>query len=375
MARPGLPSARVTRRSRFFSTSRSVIDEHVALGVADDLLARGGRPCGGEDGEPAEHRAFVGTEQVVAPPDRRTQGAVAAGALAGRRVQQKAPVAESDRELLGLEVGEPGRRHLEREGQSLEVDADPGQRRRVRGVAHEAGAYATGLPHQQLHRGHRGETGRIVGGGRPRHLQRRHREGALRGHVQPLPAGGEHAQAGGGPEHLDDDLAQAVDPLAPVQHQQHPGAAQRRGQPLADLVGGATAQIERPVDRQQRLGRAAAAGQVHRPAAGEAVHDHTGQGVCKRRLAHSRWTSEREQPGLRGRERSGQGLELGSAPHQQVGAVGQEAGRSNDRPRHPAIVGRNRPRRVGPGFEPAARQPSERRGSQSGRRGCWRWTP
>ena len=106
---------------------------------------------GGERRRGAQHRPFVGGEQLVAPVDRRTQGAVAVvGSGADVEDVQARPEGASER--LEAESGDSGRRQLDPERHALEGGADLRDRLPIGGAARAVG---TGSDHpldEQRHR-------------------------------------------------------------------------------------------------------------------------------------------------------------------------------------------------------------------------------
>ncbi len=101
------------------------------LGVGDDVFGGVRTKASGEDSEAPEHGLLFLAEEVVAPVERRPEGALALG--------RRSPPVSEDRELVVEPVGElrrrehaqPGGGELDRERDPLERSTDPLNRIRV----------------------------------------------------------------------------------------------------------------------------------------------------------------------------------------------------------------------------------------------------
>ena len=214
----------------------------------------------GEDRQPLEHPLLGGFEQRVAPFDRRPEGLLALGHVAGRAAEELEAAAEPVAQRLRREQAEAGGRELDRERQAVEPAADLGDRRGVV-VGHvEVGAHGAGAVDEQLDRLDRLQLGR----GDPvpdrrRQAERRHGIDVLDADVERLAAGDQqlHLRAlveqlgrhPGGRRHLlevveheqDLPLAQAVGELVPDRPSRrlpHPDRATERDEDGVGVAGG-----------------------------------------------------------------------------------------------------------------------------------------
>ena len=78
------------------------------------------RSAAGEAGQRPEPALVIGEQQVVAPADRRAEGALPGGPAAGGIAQQGEPIVDPARDLRHREHLDPGRRQLDRQRQSVE---------------------------------------------------------------------------------------------------------------------------------------------------------------------------------------------------------------------------------------------------------------
>jgi hypothetical protein len=150
-----------------------------------------------EDAQAAEDRLFGRIEQIVAPSDRRLQRLLPCGQIGLRAPEEPEAVVEPRRDLLDRQQRRAGGGELERERQTVEAAAEPGDRGRGGGVEAEAGV--------RLPRPGDEERGRL----RPRHLRqivaRRQRQGRDRpnrfaGQAKLLAAGDKQMEARAGRE-------------------------------------------------------------------------------------------------------------------------------------------------------------------------------
>ncbi len=120
----------------FLLAEHVVVDQRREAGqetlVTADGLGGGERAAAGEDGEAREECLLVRAEQVVAPVDRRAERLLARGHVpwaAGEEVE--ALLEPGEQRLRREQLGARGR-ELDRERESVEADADLGDRGRVR---------------------------------------------------------------------------------------------------------------------------------------------------------------------------------------------------------------------------------------------------
>jgi hypothetical protein len=147
--------------------------EQVQHLVRVDIIPRAHRlgrlqvPATCEDRQAAEEGPFLGTEQRVAPRQRRAQrllprrpGAVAAG-------QQAHAIVQAVEDLPRGQRPDPRRRQLQRQRDAVQAGADPGDYGGVLGRQLEFGIRGPGAVQEELHRrdarqvGERGEGGQV----------------------------------------------------------------------------------------------------------------------------------------------------------------------------------------------------------------------
>jgi hypothetical protein len=251
-------------------------------------LRRGAHRLDGVEGErPAEHRqpaqqrALVLGEQLVAPVEHRAQRAMARqrGAPAAR--EQGERVVEARGQPLDAEHREHGGRELEGERQAVEARADGGHgRRRALGEG-EAGAHRARPLDEQLHRLVAG--GHVGAGARRRARERRHGPRHLALHGERLAARGEHGERGGGAQQRVGERRGVVDHvLAVVEHEEGAPAAQRVVQRVGQQVARRGAHLERGGDGGGHVAAAGHGGELHPPHA-VGVRRGVGRGGGERR--------------------------------------------------------------------------------------------
>ena len=218
-------------------------------------------------------------------------------------------------ELFGTHRPHARRRQLDREGHTVEPDAQLGDGGAVRLVELEVGLRGAGALHEELHRGHVGElVEREVRTSRNR--KGWHRPHQLGGDAERLAAGGQDLHVGTPLQHLLDELAGGVEHvLAVVEHEQHRPRRQQLDDRLVEGAARPLLHVER--GRERGRDRALVAhrrelDQAH--AVGEVVGDGAGEAVREARLAHAARTEQREDaPGL---EQARRELEVTLAPDQ-----------------------------------------------------------
>ncbi len=105
-----------------------------------------------EHREPAKRCLLLGIEESVAPVEQRGHRAMSLGQAPVATAKQSQAVVEARQDLVHVEHRDPGRRDLEREGQSVESLADVGDRLgRVVGER-EVGPHGLRSLDEQLHR-------------------------------------------------------------------------------------------------------------------------------------------------------------------------------------------------------------------------------
>jgi hypothetical protein len=192
-------------------------------------------------GEAAEHDPLARREQLPAPVDHRTQGALPVGRSARPAGEQREPVVEPGKQLVHAERAHPPRGELERERQAVEPSADRRDRGRGALVEGEPGRGRRGPRREQPHRTRRAHRIGIARGG---HLQRQDLPQHLACHPERLPARGEDPQAGRGRQELPGERGNRVDHLfAVVEHQEQPRAGECLPDPV-DEPRGALADAE-----------------------------------------------------------------------------------------------------------------------------------
>ncbi|MFF8448663.1 hypothetical protein ACF06Q_13280 [Streptomyces leeuwenhoekii] len=222
------------------------------LAVRADPFGRRQVEGAGEDGQPRPQPPFLGRAQVVGPVDGRAEGLVAG--------QGGAPAAGEDLEAVVQAGGELGQRHraqpdggqFQGERDAVEaVDQREGVLPAARSGAHAAGDGGGALL-EQLH----GVPAR----------QRRDRQAELAGHVERLPAGGEHAQPGRlAQQDVAEHRAGVDEVLAGVEDDQQPPAAQMFDDGVQRAHPGLLGQLQHTRQRgRQQLG-IVQPGQLHQP--------------------------------------------------------------------------------------------------------------
>ena len=145
--------------------------QHVGVPVAAHLLGGVQRPRADEDREPAEERALVLGEQVVAPLEGGAQRAVPGGRVAGVGREHRHAVAQPVGELGRGEELRPRGGQLQGEGEAVEPSADLRDGLRVGRRHREGGLHAAHPRDEHRDRGHRDqavEIGDVVGPGHAR---------------------------------------------------------------------------------------------------------------------------------------------------------------------------------------------------------------
>jgi hypothetical protein len=166
----------------------------------------------GEHAEPAEQRALRVVEQVVAPVDHVAQRAVpvVGAAPAGQQLQV---VGEAGEQAVHTERGDPGRGQLDGQRHPVQPGTQPADLGALVGEVRVGGLG----PVQEQCLGLRAQR---AAGVRRDQGQRRHPDGALAGHSEPFPAGGQHGQLRTpGQQPLGQRRGRVQQVLAVVQHQ------------------------------------------------------------------------------------------------------------------------------------------------------------
>ena len=179
------------------STSRSTTSSAAARGTssaASTCSSRAERRPGGERRQRPQPALVVGEEQVVAPGQRRGEGAATLGSACGGVGEQREAVVEPPQDLGHAEHPRAGGGQLDRQREAVERAAER------RGRPARCAAAAVGA------RGEQGD-GVVVG-------QRRQREGLLAVDAERPLAGGEHPHPGRGVEHLRHRIARRRRPGA-----------------------------------------------------------------------------------------------------------------------------------------------------------------
>ncbi len=181
-----------------------VEDVEQVLDVGCDRRSTGEREATGKGGEPAEEPLLTGGEQLVAPVERRPQGALT-GDVAGTAGEQRGLVVEPGDELGERERPQPGGGQLDGERDAVEPVADAVDGRPWRGDGSTGGGT-----------GALGEERRGVVAAQPGDPP-----DLFASNLQRLPAGGEDPSGGARPEqpaHEYSDVVEQV--LAVVEHEE-----------------------------------------------------------------------------------------------------------------------------------------------------------
>ena len=271
--------------------------ERVELGV-HDLLRRLERAAAAEDRQPCEQLLLLGCEEVVAPLDRRAEGALAFGQVAGAPGQQRQPALEPLQDLGRRERLHPGGGELERERQLVEPAAD----RCHRVAVLEAGIDGPRAGEEEADPFLRRE--------------RRHGVLLLAGQVKRLPARDQQLEAGAGAEQLP-QRAGRLDHLLEVVEQDE--------QPLvADVLGELGPRPERLRRRREHELRVPQRRKRHPPDA-LGIPLRAGRGCLERepRLAAPARPGEGEQAHVLPREQPQHLRQFRSRPRNGVAGTGR----------------------------------------------------
>ena len=106
------------------------VGAEVATGIGDRLGRLQGPPPG-EHRQTPEEGALVPAEEVDAPPDGLTEGALPGREVDGAVGEQIQSAFEAIEDLLGWERPDPGRRELDRQGEAVESSAQLGDGRGI----------------------------------------------------------------------------------------------------------------------------------------------------------------------------------------------------------------------------------------------------
>jgi len=181
-----------------------------------------------------EHPPLGLIEQLVAPLNGGGQRSLPIGREPMPRSQQVEPVIEAVQQLGEPQCLHPGRGQLDRQRHSVQPGHHPRYGRPGRPVQRESWIDQAGPVREQRHRLGSGHVGQVIGIGQG---QRRQPVPALPGHVQRLPAGGQHPHVSTGGQQPGAQLRRRGDHmLTVVQYQQQPMLVlrQRRRQRFFD---------------------------------------------------------------------------------------------------------------------------------------------
>lgn len=161
----------------------AVIDEHPhhvehrrrpRIGERAHRLGRGECAAAREDGEPPEHRPRCVREEVVAPCERRAQGAVPFRQIVGSVGEEGKPQFEARQQIHGQENCGPRGGQFDGQGQPVQSTADGGDRDRLGPVQREVRYGSPGARDEQGRRGIGGERFFVGDGGEVRDGEGRH---------------------------------------------------------------------------------------------------------------------------------------------------------------------------------------------------------
>lgn len=198
-----------------------------------------GRSAAGEDAQDATNALFIGREQVVAPGDSGTHGALVIGEVAGAASQdaQRLPGIEARGQLVERAMPDPCSRELDGQRESIHAPADRrhlGDRRRVvRRSARELRRDGASALEEERHPGDALQLVHGWWGGSIGQRQRRHGADLLAAHVEWRAAGDEQLQVGAGAEQIGEGRRRGQNLLEIVEDQQ-PGTVVGRGDQHGD---------------------------------------------------------------------------------------------------------------------------------------------
>ena len=200
------------------------------------LLDRLERGAAAEDGEPPQKPPLVLGQQLVAPADRRLEGALPLGQVTGARDEEREPLVQPLEQRVRREYPDARRGELDREGQVVEPTADLRADRVV--DIDVLGRHRRPLP-EQLHGGRLGQRRQRVLplGGDAQQLAARHDRTHSRTRRE------QRRDVAGGPDHL----------LEVVQQEQALGVPEMPGELVigADRVRDRGEDVRRVADRRE----------------------------------------------------------------------------------------------------------------------------
>jgi hypothetical protein len=211
---------------------------------ADGLRGIDGEPAG-EDREPLQEALLRLGEQLIAPVQRRTQGAVARQRRTAAAAEQTEDVVQAPRDLLGGYHPDAGGGQLDRQRDAVEPAADLRDRGAVRLAEAEGGEHGARAVDEELHRlagGQplRGELLRVVG-----ERERGHQPGRLARNAERLAAARQQREARAAPQQRIGERGAGVDQvLAVVEHEQKRARLEVLGERLLGITAGLLAQAE-----------------------------------------------------------------------------------------------------------------------------------
>ncbi len=180
----------------------------------------------GEDGQTAEQRLFLGSEEVVAPGNRRAERVLAGRGIQAAAGQEAETIREPRQQRLGREDIDPSGGQLDGQGQAVQPPAGLGD---GPGVGFVEGKLRPSCTRPLRKQRHCLDSGKLVQGERQCRVgehERGHREHLLAVDPQADPTGGEDRQIAATREEFADLRRRGGDLLEVVQHQQEAFTAQ-----------------------------------------------------------------------------------------------------------------------------------------------------
>src|SRR6266487_3873653 len=269
-------------------------------GCATDRFGRLKGTASHTDGQAPETPLLLGSEEIITPTDRIAQGLLPGGCILPSTRQHRKPTVEPPEQGLGGQQFAPRRCQLQGQWQSVQLDADLGDRRRVVLRKDKIGLHRLRTLNEKRDRPvvqqllMRWQVQRIGQG------ERRHRKLVFPLHMQYCPAGHQDLEGGTGQQQFHQGGRGCEDLLKIIQQQQEVFVAQERfegGEPRTFLD---IAQAQRLGDGghdQVRVAHSSKLHQAHPVRKRLAqIHRHLLSQLC---LADAAGTGEGEESDLR----------------------------------------------------------------------------